>query len=228
MMDAKILLVEDEKKIARFMELELMHEGYEVEVVKDGQSGLKKVKEENYNLVLLDIMLPKMDGMEVCSRIREFSDIPIIMVTAKDSTPSKVEGLDLGADDYITKPFEIEELLARIRALMRRKKPDDKEGILKVDDLVLDTNKHQVKRAGNKIELTKKEYDLLEYLLRNEEVVISREQLLREIWGYDYTGETNIVDVYIRYLRSKIDDPFTQKLIHTVRGVGYVLREEEK
>ncbi|MFW5976856.1 MAG: response regulator transcription factor [Bacillota bacterium] len=227
-MSAKIIIIEDEKQIARFMELELMHEGYRVEVVKDGKTGLKKVKEENYNLVLLDIMLPKLDGMEVCSKIREFSDIPIIMVTAKDSTSNKVEGLDLGADDYITKPFEIEELLARIRALLRREKPEGDEGIYQIDNLVLDTDKHQVKRDDEIIDLTKKEYDLLEYLLRNEEVVISREQLLREICGYDYTGETNIVDVYIRYLRSKIDDPYDKKLIHTVRGVGYVLREAKE
>lgn len=227
-MSAQILLIEDEKKIARFMELELMHEGYEVDLIKSGQKGLEKFKDEDYDLVLLDIMLPEIDGLEVCSRIRENSEVPIIMVTAKDSTRNKVEGLDTGADDYITKPFEIEELLARIRALLRRQEPETESGILKIDDLILDTNKHQVQRAGEKIDLTKKEYDLLEYLLRNEEVVISREQLLREIWGYDYAGETNIVDVYIRYLRSKIDDPFEEKFIHTVRGVGYVLRKEGK
>ena len=224
-MSASILLIEDEKKIARFMELELMHEGYEVDLVKTGQKGLEKFNNKDYDLILLDIMLPEIDGLEVCSRIRETSEIPIIMVTAKDSTRNKVEGLDTGADDYITKPFEIEELLARIRALLRRQEPETETGILKIDDLILDTNKHQVKRDGDNIDLTKKEYDLLEYLLRNEEVVISREQLLREIWGYDYVGETNIVDVYIRYLRKKIDQDYEPKLIETVREKGYKLKE---
>ncbi len=224
-MSGKILIIEDEKKIARFMELELMHEGYEVDSFRSGEQGLESFANNDYDLVLLDIMLPEMSGMEVCSRVREQSDIPIIMVTAKDSVPEKVKGLDYGADDYVTKPFDIEELLARIRAQLRRFDTKDKE-VLKIDNLVMETERHVVKRDGEEIELTKKEYDLLEYLLKNQDIVVSREQLLREVWGYDYTGETNIVDVYIRYLRSKIDDPFENKLIQTVRGVGYVLREE--
>ena len=224
-MSGTILLVEDENKIARFMELELIHEGYEVDVFERGETALEKFHEKNYDLVILDIMLPGMDGMEVCSTIRKDSEIPIIMVTAKDSISDKVDGLDYGADDYITKPFAIEELLARIRAQLRRQQPD-KENILEAADLIMDTERYKVVRAGEEIELTKKEYDLLEYLLMNQDIVISREQLLREVWGYDYTGETNIVDVYIRYLRSKIDDPFELKLIKTVRGVGYVLRED--
>ena len=226
-MSAKILLVEDERKIARFLELELIHEGYQVDVFANGSAALEKLKnkENKYDLILLDIMLPEMSGLEVCSRIREFSQIPVIMVTAKDSVSDKVKGLDDGADDYITKPFAIEELLARIRAQLRRQDPED-ENILKVADLVMDREKYRVSREGQNIELTKKEYDLLEYLLKNKDIVISREQLLSKVWGYDYAGETNIVDVYIRYLRSKIDDPFEEKLIQTVRGVGYVLRED--
>ncbi len=225
-MASKILIIEDESKIARIMELELEHEGYKVDVVKTGQNGLDKLKEKNYDLLLLDIMLPGMNGMEVCSRIREFSEIPIIMVTAKDAVSEKVNGLDTGADDYITKPFATEELLARIRALLRRNKEEKDDNILKIDNLTVNLEKHQVKRNNKIIELTKKEYDLLTYLLKNKEVVVSRKQLLNNVWGYDYAGETNIVDVYIRYLRSKIDDPFPKKLIHTVRGVGYVMREE--
>ncbi|MFW6238314.1 MAG: response regulator transcription factor [Halanaerobiales bacterium] len=231
-MEDKILLVEDEKNISRFIELELGHEGYEVVIKEDGKQGLEALKEEGFDLVLLDIMLPGIDGIEVCRRIRGFSDIPIIMVTARDGISDKVEGLDIGADDYITKPFAIEELLARIRALLRRREDESEDEkkeseVLKIDDLEMDTGKHQVKREGEKIDLTKKEYDLLAYLLENKNIVISREQLLSNVWGYDYTGETNVIDVYIRYLRSKIDDPYDEKLIHTIRGVGYVLREEE-
>ncbi|MFW6309319.1 MAG: response regulator transcription factor [bacterium] len=227
-MSGKIMIVEDEDKIARFLELELIHEGYDVEVFNNGQKVLENELasiDEDFDLILLDIMLPEISGMKVCARIREQSEIPIIMVTAKDSVSNKVEGLDYGADDYITKPFAIEELLARIRAQLRRQ--DNKgENILELADLKMDNDKHQVQRQGQEINLTKKEYDLLEYLLENKEIVVSREQLLRKVWGYDYTGETNIVDVYIRYLRSKIDEPFSQNLIQTVRGVGYVLREE--
>lgn len=229
---SKILIVEDEKKIARIMELEVNHAGYEVEVVYNGKDGIRKIKDNDFDLLILDIMLPEINGMEVCSQIREFSNIPIIMVTARDSTKDKVKGLDIGADDYITKPFDAEELLARIRALLRRKneeinKDANKENILKINDLEMNMEKHLVKRNGNKIDLTKKEYDLLKFLLENQDLVVSRDKLLKNVWGYDYAGETNIVDVYIRYLRSKIDDSYDKKLIHTVRGVGYVLRDEE-
>ncbi len=229
---AKILIIEDEKKIARIMELEITHDGHQVELVYNGKKGIEKIKENEFDLLILDIMLPEMNGMEVCNKIRTFSDIPIIMVTAKDSTADKVKGLDKGADDYLTKPFEAEELLARIRALLRRKSDDKEtkdisENLLKINGLTMDTKKYMVKRNQDNIELTKKEYDLLKYLLENKEVVISRDKLLEKVWGYDYVGQTNIVDVYIRYLRSKIDDPYDNKLIHTVRGVGYVLREEE-
>src|SRR5690554_2278976 len=226
-MGARILIIEDEKQLARLMELELYHEGYEIEVAYTGKEGLKKVKENGFQLILLDLMLPEIDGYEVCKRIREFSEIPIIMVTARDAVPDKVKGLDIGADDYLTKPFSTEELMARIRACLRRNSHDE-GGLLKLADLEVDINKYRVKRSGEIIELTKKEYDLLVYLLENEDVVLSREDILNSIWGYEYYGETNIVDVYIRYLRSKVDDPFDKKLIHTVRGVGYVMRDEDK
>ncbi|HKL75678.1 MAG TPA: response regulator transcription factor [Halanaerobiales bacterium] len=227
---SKILIVEDEKKIARIMELEITHEGYEAEVVYNGKDGIEELKNDDYDLLILDIMLPGLDGIEVCNRIRKFSEIPIIMVTAKDSTRDKVKGLDTGADDYITKPFEAEELMARIRAQLRREKDNEKnaeKNILKIDDLVMDKDKYTVSREGDNIELTKKEYDLLKYFLENKDIVLSRDQLLEAVWGYDYVGQTNIVDVYIRYLRSKIDDPYDKKLIKTVRGVGYVIRDEE-
>lgn len=228
-MVSRILIIEDEKQLARLMELELTHEGYQVAVEYNGVDGLDRLKEEEFQLVLLDVMLPELDGIEVCRRIRRFSEIPIIMVTAKDGISDKVKGLDIGADDYITKPFAIEELLARIRALLRRQQNGYQEdNLLQAGDLTVDTSRYQVKRAGEVIELTKKEYDLLVYLLKNKGIVLSREEILNEIWGYDYLGETNIVDVYIRYLRSKIDEPFSKKLIQTVRGVGYVLRDDQK
>lgn len=224
----KILLIEDDTQIARFVELELEHEGYQVEKFDNGYDGVNILKEEDFDLLLLDIMLPGIDGIEVCRQVREFSDIPIIMLTAKSELENKVEGLDTGADDYLTKPFEIEELLARIRAHLRRDDGNiEADNILKTSDVEVNLDAHIVKRAGEEIELTKKEYDLLVYLMKNEGIVVSRDKLLNNVWGYDYTGETNIVDVYIRYLRSKIDDPFDQKLIHTVRGVGYVLRADK-
>ena len=227
-LDKQILLIEDDSQIARFVELELEHEGFEVEKFDNGYDGINALKKNDFDLLLLDIMLPGLDGMEVCSKIREFSDIPIIMLTAKSEIEDKVEGLDTGADDYLTKPFEIEELLARIRAHLRRNEGNvESDNILETADVEVNLDAHIVKRAGEEIELTKKEYDLLVYLIRNEGIVVSRDKLLNNVWGYDYTGETNIVDVYIRYLRSKIDDPFEQKLIHTVRGVGYVLRTDK-
>lgn len=229
-MSSRILIVEDEVQLARLMELELDHEGYAVKVSHNGREALELLKEEEFDLVLLDIMLPEMDGIEVCGRLRKFSDIPVIMVTAKDAVPEKVEALDTGADDYITKPFAIEELLARIRALLRRKEREKREdnNVLLIADLEIDTDKYKVKRADQEVELTKKEFDLLVYLVENQGIVLSREDILGNIWGYDYLGETNIVDVYIRYLRSKIDDPFEQKLIKTVRGVGYVIRDDQE
>ncbi|SHE98234.1 DNA-binding response regulator, OmpR family, contains REC and winged-helix (wHTH) domain [Thermoanaerobacter uzonensis DSM 18761] len=227
MMKEKILIIEDEKHIARFLQLEFEHEGYTVTVTYDGPSGLKEALEGDYDLVLLDIMLPGIDGFEVLKKIREHSDIPVIMLTAKYEVKDKVEGLDIGADDYVTKPFSIEELFARVRAALRKKKPHLKKDVLRYSDITMDLTTHEVRRAGIKIELTKKEFDLLEFLIKNANIALTREKILECVWGYDYYGDTNIVDVYIRYLRSKIDDPFDLKLIHTIRGVGYTLKEDK-
>lgn len=223
---AKILIVEDEKQMAEFINLELNHEGYEVDVCYDGEQGYQKAIETSYDIILLDIMIPKINGIEVCRRLRIKKDTPIIMLTAKGDVTDKVNGLDTGADDYLTKPFEIEELLARIRVILRRaENKQNQEKIIKVADLKLDLEKKQVSRNGKNIELTKKEYELLEYLMKNRNIVISREKIIEEVWNYDFVGDTKIVDVFIRYLRSKIDDEYDKKLINTVRGFGYVIQE---
>lgn len=221
----KILVIEDEESISSFIQLELNHEGYIADVAFDGIEGLNKVKKNTYDLIVLDIMLPGINGIEVCRKVRQFSDIPIIMLTAKDDLSDKITGLDMGADDYMTKPFIIDELFARIRANLRRKNEENSKSILKAKDLIMNLDKHQVTRDSRHIELRKKEYDLLEYLLINKEIVINRDQILEKVWGYEYFGDTNVVDVNIRYLRSKVDDPFEDKLIQTVRGVGYTIRE---
>lgn len=225
MKDFKILLVEDEKQMAMFIEMELTHEGYKVDIAYDGREALEKVDNTDYNLILLDIMIPNLNGIEVCRRIRQFSSIPIIMLTAKSDIPDKVLGLDVGANDYMTKPFAIEELLARIRVYERDIVLKSNCETIKVKDILLDNKTHQVWRSGKLIELTKKEYDLLEIMLINKNIVLKREQLIEKVWGYDYVGDTNVVDVFIRYLRSKIDDGFEDKLITTIRGVGYVIKE---
>lgn len=204
--------------------MELTYEGYKVDTAYDGREGLKKAENSDYNLILLDIMIPNLNGIEVCKRIRGFSLVPIIMLTAKSDVSDKVIGLDVGANDYLTKPFAIEELLARIRVYERDKSVVNKALEFKVKDVVLDNRTHQVWRSGKEIELTKKEYDILEMLLRNKNIVLSREKLIESIWGYDYVGDTNVVDVFIRYLRSKIDEGFDEKLITTIRGVGYVIK----
>ncbi|KOF57499.1 MULTISPECIES: response regulator transcription factor [Clostridium] len=224
----KILLVEDEKQMAMFIEMELVHEGYNVDTAYDGREGLKKIENGEYSLVLLDIMLPGLNGMEICKKVREFSDIPIIMLTARGDVEDKVKGLDTGADDYLTKPFAIEELLARIRVIRRKNSPKTNKNEIKIRDIVMNRDTHEVTRAGKLIELTKKEYDLLEILLVNKDIVLTREQLIEKIWGYDYIGGDNVVDVFIRYLRGKIDDGYEDKLITTVRGVGYVIRGDKK
>ncbi|MBP1592963.1 MAG: response regulator transcription factor [Oscillospiraceae bacterium] len=223
----KILIVEDEEKLARFTELELKHEGYETEKAFDGRTGLEMAESGGFNLILLDIMLPGLNGIEVLRRIRKTSDVPVILLTARDSVMDKVSGLDTGADDYITKPFDIEELLARIRAALRKRsaKPESASAALSFGALELDPAAHTVTYDGNDIELTNKEFGLLKKLLENKSIVLSRETLLEDVWGFDYMGETNIVDVYIRYIRSKIDDVYGIKMIQTVRGVGYVIRE---
>ena len=223
----KVILIEDEVKLARFVELELRYEGYDVTVCHDGREGLQMVTDGIYDLILLDLMLPGLTGIEICRRVRKFSNVPIIMLTAKDETMDKVAGLDSGADDYLTKPFAIEELLARMRVAFKHAHAGGaKKVILEVQGLEIDTDKRMVTVNGTVVDLTKKEYELLLYLVQNKNIVLSREQILNEVWGYSYIGETNVVDVYIRYLRSKIDEAFGIKYIHTIRGVGYYVKDE--
>ena len=226
----RIFIVEDERRIARFLQIELEHEGYETATEENGLRAFERIAQEESDLVLLDIMLPEMDGMTICRKVREISDIPIIMLTARDDVEDKVNGLDIGADDYMTKPFAIQELLARVRnALRKQRSGENGEGPegekLQVKDLIMYPSRYEVTVQGEEVQLTKKEYSLLEYLLRNKRNVLTRDQILQEVWGYDYTGDTNVVDVYIRYLRAKIDDHFNVKYIYTVRGVGYAIKE---
>ena len=227
---AKILIVEDEAKIARFLELELKHEGYEVVHASDGRTGLEMALEKDIDLVLLDIMLPALSGIEVCRRVRMESQVPIIMLTAKDDVMDKVAGLDMGADDYMTKPFAIEELLARIRVTLTRHsskhQEDGEKDELGYGQLKLNTAAHSVAYGDEILSLTKKEYDLLECLIRNKNIAMSREQLLSKVWGYEYMGDTNVVDVYVRYLRQKIDDKYGIHMIETIRGIGYMIKDE--
>ena len=219
----KVLLIEDEPQIARFVQLELQHEGYDVTLAYDGREGLEVFKASSFDVVLLDIMLPSLNGIEVLRRIRFTSSVPIIMLTARDSVMDKVSGLDNGADDYITKPFAIEELLARLRTVLRKHAVVT---LLSFKTLTLDVEQHECFVQKEKIELTKKEFELLHLLLINKNKVLTREVLLEKIWGYEFDGTTNVVDVYIRYLRSKIEDPFNLKFIHTVRGIGYIIKDE--
>ncbi len=221
----RILVVEDEQDIAEFLTLELEHEGYETAIAADGYEGLRLAEGDSWDLILLDIMLPGISGMEVCRRIRGFSDVPIIMLTARQSVPERVAGLDSGADDYVPKPFAIEELLARIRVLLRRNQRTQTQAeVLAVADLKINTATREVERAGHAITLTAREFDLLETFARNKNHVLTREQIMERVWGYDFVGETNVVDVYVRYLRNKMDVPFGDPLLHTVRGVGYILK----
>jgi len=233
MNNTKILLVEDEEKLARFVELELCHEGYSVTKAFTGREGYELAVSGGFDLVLLDIMLPELNGMEVLRRLRRTSKVPVIMLTARDETMDKVAGLDQGADDYITKPFAIEELLARIRVTLRKHGVGNSEGsdksgakVLSACGVSLDAKRHTVTVNGTPIELTKREFDLLHYMLVNKGVVVTRDMLMENVWDYDFDGGTNAVDVYIRFLRTKIDEVFDIKLIHTVRGVGYVIRDE--
>ena len=222
----RILIVEDEEKLARFVELELNHEGYEVQKAFDGRTGLAMALEGENDLILLDVMLPGMSGLELLRRLRKERQTPVILVTARDAVMDKVTGLDMGADDYITKPFEIEELLARIRAALRKRATPAVGGnVLVSGELKLDPARHEVHYGSDRIELTYREFALLQVLMENKSIVLSREKLLELVWDYDYAGETNVVDVYIRYLRAKIDDAYGVKRIHTVRGVGYVFRD---
>lgn len=221
----KILIVEDEKNIARFLELELKHEQFEVEVCYDGRVGLEEAFAHHYDCILLDVMLPTLNGIEVCRRIRKESDVPIILLTARDAVMDRVAGLDAGADDYIVKPFAIEELLARIRTIFRRVQPPQQaQEKLVLRDIEMDISAYEVFFMGTRLELTRTEFDLLKLLILNKNKVCTREQILEQVWGYDTEVETNVVDVYIRHLRSKLvtaESPY----IETVRGVGYVMRE---
>ena len=219
-----ILIVEDEKDIARFIELELQAEGYRTEVAYDGITGLSRFREVNPNLVILDLMLPVMDGIEVAKRIRKTSNVPILILTAKDRIENKVEGLDAGADDYLVKPFSIEELLARVRAHLRRVSPAI-TGEIRVADLIINLEGREVFRSGRRIELSNKEFELLELLAKNPGKVFSRYEIEEKVWR-GYQGGSNVVDVYIGYLRKKLEAAGERRLIHTVRGVGYVLRED--
>ncbi|WP_145150356.1 response regulator transcription factor [Paenibacillus xylanexedens] len=249
-MNEAVLVIEDEPKIARLLELELQYEGYQVGKAGSGTEGLEKYAEGQWDLILLDVMLPGLSGIEVLRRVRaKDATVPIIMLTAKDSVEDKVSGLDLGANDYITKPFQIEELLARVRAALRlsavasvvssassstpnagndslEHKDEAEMGWLTAAGLRLNEGTREISRDGVPIELTPREYDLLVYLLQNQRQVLSRDQIVQAVWGYDYYGDTNVVDVYIRYVRKKVDNGFTPPLIHTVRGVGYVLKEQ--
>ena len=230
MKNYRVLIVEDERRIARFLQMELEHEGMSTAIEDNGRRAYERIMQENYDLILLDVMLPDMDGFTICRKVRELSQVPIIMLTAKDDIDDKVQGLDIGADDYITKPFATPELLARMRVVLRRQESQREakgvqEEILSVKNLIMYPARHEVKVDATPVELTKKEYDLLEYLLRNKRTVLTRDQILSNVWDYDYMGDTNVVDVYIRYLRQKLDDRFQEKYIHTMRGVGYVIKD---
>ncbi len=223
----RILIVEDEAEIVRFIKLELEHEGYEIASASDGRTALELALSESFDLILLDVMLPELNGIEVLRRLRREKHTPVIMLTARDTIMDKVTGLDTGANDYMTKPFHIEELLARIRAIMRVNAYEETDSeVIKIGGLVLDTAQRLAKHDGQTITLTKTQYDLLEYLIRNRNVVLTREQILNKVWGYDYLGDSNVVDVYIRYVRTKIGDTNGERIIETVRGVGYVIREK--
>ncbi|AQM41886.1 MULTISPECIES: response regulator transcription factor [Staphylococcus] len=218
----KILIVEDEQNLARFIELELEHENYAVDIEYDGKPGLEKALTDDYDLILLDLMLPNINGLEICRQVRQNKSTPIIIITAKSDTYDKVAGLDYGADDYIVKPFDIEELLARIRAMLRRQ---PQKNIIDMQGIIIDRDGFKVTVDGNSLDLTKTEYDLLTLLAENRNHVLQREQIIADVWGYDSEVETNVVDVYIRYLRNKLKPYNKDKIIETVRGVGYVVRK---
>jgi len=230
-MNEQILIVEDEEKLARFVEMELSYEGYRVQMAHDGRAGLEKALSGDFDVIILDIMLPGLSGLEILRRIRRELQTPVIMLTARDEVVDKVAGLDGGADDYMTKPFEIEELLARIRNALRKtthkqQAVQSEDGVLTACGVTLSPARRMVECNGTPVELTKREFDLLHFMMENKGLVFSRETLLDRVWSYDYMGDTNVVDVYVRYIRSKIDDVFGIKTIHTVRGVGYALKDE--
>jgi two-component system response regulator MprA len=224
LMDSRILVIEDDEAILAFLRRGLAYDGYVVDTATDGQTGLILAADNPPDLVVLDWMLPGIDGLEVCRRLRASNNVPILMLTARTSVNDRVQGLDAGADDYLVKPFNLDELLARIRALLRRTMPERPEKY-EFSDLILDTGTRQATRNGRVIDLTAKEYELLELFMRNPKQVLSREVIYDEVWGYDFGGESNIIEVYIRYLRQKLEDSNESRLIHTVRGMGYVLRD---
>lgn len=233
---SKVLIIEDEKNLARFVELELQHESYETQIENNGRKGLEAALNEDFDAILLDLMLPELNGLEVARRIRQVKKTPIIMMTARDSVIDRVSGLDHGADDYIVKPFAIEELLARLRAVLRRVEIEDSsvkdkiktQETIQFKDLTIETNNRLVRRGNNSVDLTKREYKLLMTLIENANNVVSREQLLSEIWGTDSKIETNVVEVYIRYLRNKIDVAGQPSYIKTIRGTGYIMRDDQE
>lgn len=223
----KILIAEDETHLNEIMTRQLKDNGYQTDACLDGEEALDYLSVEEYDAVILDIMMPKVDGLQVLTKMRQRGNsTPVLLLTALDRIEDRVRGLDLGADDYLTKPFAFEELLARIRVLTR-KKAGSSTNILSLADLTLDMQSHQVKRGDQEISLSSKEFSILQYMILNKNVVLSRDKLEHHIWNYDYDGSSNMIDVYIRYLRKKIDEPFDKKLIHTVRGVGYVLRADQ-
>ena len=222
----RILIVEDEKRIARFLQLELEHEGYKCTIEHSGSDALDNVAQTHYDLILLDIMLPDIDGLSVCKQVRQISNVPILILSARDDVESKVAGLDLGADDYLTKPFNSKELFARIRVLLRKGVNDRAtENTLYLRDMVVHLDQREVQIGQRIISLTKKEFQLLTFLIRNKNFVVTRDRILEEVWGYEYIGDTNVVDVYGRYLRGKIDEKVGKKYIFTIRGTGYVARD---
>jgi DNA-binding response OmpR family regulator len=228
----KILIVEDEKKIARYLELELTHEDYQVAVANDGRRAVELHETFSPDLIILDLMLPELSGIEVLRRIRQKDGLPILLLTAKDDISDKVMGLDMGADDYITKPFAIEELLARIRGALKRRavlavQAAQNDRVRRAGPLTLDRDSREITLGGAPVVLTKKEFDLLEYLMLHENVALSRDELLNKVWGYAYAGDTNVVDVYVRYLRIKLSAAHAASFIRTVRGVGYLFKYEE-
>lgn len=224
----KILIVEDEEKLSRVLQLELQYENYETKIADNGVDALELMQDETWDLVLLDIMIPRLSGLEVLRRLRKTDEeTPVILLTARDQVHDKVSGLDLGANDYVTKPFQIEELLARIRAHLRKPKVKELTAeVLEVGDLSVNLATRQVIRSEKEIQLTPREFDLLTYLMKNKNIVLTREQIMEEVWGYDYIGDTNVVDVYIRYVRQKVDKGFERPYIETIRGVGYTIKDE--
>jgi two-component system, OmpR family, response regulator MprA len=221
-----LLLIEDDARIADFVRRGLIYEGFNVEVAPDGESGLAAARDRPPDLVILDWMLPGLDGLEVLRRLRAADDTPVLMLTAKDSVSDRVQGLEAGADDYLVKPFHFEELLARVRAMLRRRAAEPEPSVLRFGDLELNTSTRQAKRDNRIVDLTAKEYELLEYFLRQPRQVLTREQIYDRVWGYDFGGESNIIEVYVRYLRGKLEAGGESRLIQTIRGVGYALREE--